>query len=421
VELVRKRELGPELRPVLGMALQLAVEQRQEVGPSCGARRMLGTSARLVERVLPAARTGSGCSPSPVVFTIFPPDESGIAEARHACFALRRGCTALRLDPSARDDRGDNEHLAACITLPAARLASCDGVPAEASRMPNQSIALVCMPWHMLGSPSIQLGTLESVLRRAGIACTSHSLFLQFQDFLLSTPLPGSIRFTLDDYGEICSRWMNLGAGDWVFAVPAVREGADDKDAQYVDLLRSGGMPADQIEKLRALREVVPTFLERCADEILATRPAVVGFTNVYSQAWASAGLARTLRTRDPDIAIVFGGASCEGSMGPALLAAFPEIDVVVRGAAEGVLVGLVQPLIAGSPPPALPGLCFRDGERIVEIPVEHSAQLAMDDIPIPSYEEYFARLGGSALAATVLPQVPFETSRGCWWGMKAH
>jgi ribosomal peptide maturation radical SAM protein 1 len=287
--------------------------------------------------------------------------------------------------------------------------------------MSNESVALVCMPWHMLGSPSIQIGTLEAVLRRAGIACTSHSLYLAFQDFLVTSGFAGASRFTLDDYGEICSRWMNLGVGDWIFAVPEVRDAAFEKDAAYVELLRANGMPDAQIEKLHALREAVPGFLERCADEILAARPAVVGFSNVYSQAWASVALARTLRARDQDITIVFGGASCEGAMGPALLATFPEIDVVVRGAAEGVIVPLVQSLIAGTATPKLPGLCYRDSAQIVEVPVDSSTQVAMDEIPIPHYDEYFRRLFASSLATTILPQIPFETSRGCWWGMKAH
>lgn len=287
--------------------------------------------------------------------------------------------------------------------------------------MPGDSVALVCMPWHMLGSPSIQLGTLEGILRRAGIACTSHSLYLEFQSFLLSTQPNATTAFSIDDYGDICSRWMNLGAGDWVFAVPAVREVATVRDAAYVALLRSRGMPDELIEKLSALREVVPQFLSRCADEILATKPAVVGFSIVYSQAWASAALARTLLRRDPNLSIVFGGASCEGEMGPAFLAAFPEIDVVVRGAAEGVLIELVRSLMSESRPPPLPGLCFRDGPRIVQVPTDHTTSMPMDDLPIPAVDEYFQRLGGSALAQAILPQIPFESSRGCWWGMKSH
>jgi hypothetical protein len=83
------------------------------------------------------------------------------------------------------------------------RLAPCLGAPAEGAAMQNESVALVCIPWHMLGSPSIQIGTLEAVLQQTGIACTSHSLFLEYQSHLITSGLADSTRFTLDDYGEV--------------------------------------------------------------------------------------------------------------------------------------------------------------------------------------------------------------------------
>jgi ribosomal peptide maturation radical SAM protein 1 len=46
---------------------------------------------------------------------------------------------------------------------------------------------------------------------------------------------------------------------------------------------------------------------------------------------------------------------------------------------------------------------------------------MPMDEVPVPRFDEYFRRLEKSPLATTILPQIPFETSRGCWWGMKAH
>ena len=44
-----------------------------------------------------------------------------------------------------------------------------------------------------------------------------------------------------------------------------------------------------------------------------------------------------------------------------------------------------------------------------------------MDALPIPDYADYFAQLADLSEAARVRPSIPFESSRGCWWGQKHH
>jgi ribosomal peptide maturation radical SAM protein 1 len=44
-----------------------------------------------------------------------------------------------------------------------------------------------------------------------------------------------------------------------------------------------------------------------------------------------------------------------------------------------------------------------------------------MDALPHPDFDDYFARLRASPLAAKIDPLLFFETSRGCWWGQKHH
>jgi hypothetical protein len=205
------------------------------------------------------------------------------------------------------------------------------------------SVSLVCMPWHTLSSPSIQLGCLQGVLQAASVPCRSHSFHLAFQDFLCERS--ADARFGLADYEEVATRWENLGAGEWIFAVPPFRAEVPAVEERYVRLLRGSGMTKQTLAGLRRVRRLVPEFLQRCADEVLATRPAVVGFTVVYSQLWPAAVLARVLKERDPAPRIVFGGASCEGPMGPAVLRVFPQVDVVVRGEGEVLLVELMESL----------------------------------------------------------------------------
>ena len=68
-------------------------------------------------------------------------------------------------------------------------------------------------------------------------------------------------------------------------------------------------------------------FLDRCADDIQAEQPSIVGFTSVFQQHVASLALARRVKDRLPGALIVFGGANCEGVMGAETLRQFPWVD----------------------------------------------------------------------------------------------
>ena len=56
--------------------------------------------------------------------------------------------------------------------------------------MAGEPVLLVAMPWEMLEMPSIQLGTLASLLRRAGIGAAAASLKLPFWDACLAAGVP---------------------------------------------------------------------------------------------------------------------------------------------------------------------------------------------------------------------------------------
>jgi ribosomal peptide maturation radical SAM protein 1 len=46
-----------------------------------------------------------------------------------------------------------------------------------------------------------------------------------------------------------------------------------------------------------------------------------------------------------------------------------------------------------------------------------------MDEVPTPTYDDYFGRLARTPLRSKLWPEVAilFESSRGCWWGAKSH
>src|SRR5262245_52598312 len=202
------------------------------------------------------------------------------------------------------------------------------------------------MPWHWFGTPSLQLGLLQSVLERAGIRAEAATLSLAFMEHCReqTAKLPDDEQIGIADYRAVAVEYDYAGLGDWIFAVPPFRDDPG-ADARYLDFVRAAGIPETVLTKAVAMRGLVPGFLARAVDEVLAGRPRVVGFTSTFSQNIPSLVLARLLKERDPSLVVVFGGANCDGPMGAALHRTFPWVDVVVRGEAEAVLPGLVADL----------------------------------------------------------------------------
>lgn len=287
----------------------------------------------------------------------------------------------------------------------------------------HSRVMLICMPWDMLRFPSIQLGILKNVLERAGIPTAVRQYNLALMQHFTEAGLPAEEKITLKDVIDVTQEFYSVGMGDWIFAVPPFKEPSEADDARYVEYLRAERVKEEKIQLAHRMRRLIPAFLEACVREILAEGPRVVGFTTAFSQNVASLALARLLKERDPTLKIVFGGGNCDGPMGAALHRSFPWVDVVVRGEAEAFLPELMRELLEGAPLTPQPGLCYRrDGEVHV---VEQVAKrrVAMDEVPLPTYDEYFERLERSSFRDELLPQVRilYEGSRGCWWGAKSH
>src|SRR5262249_32918076 len=141
------------------------------------------------------------------------------------------------------------------------------------------------------------------------------------------------------------------------------------------------------------MRSLVPEFLEVVADELLAGLPRVVGFSTVFQQNIASLVLAKILKSRDPSLTIIFGGGNCDGQMGRAIHECFPWVDFVIRGEGERVLVDVVRNVLAGQPIHPQAGLCYRVDGRSLAVPQKSEPQVPMDEVPTPTYDDYFERL----------------------------
>jgi ribosomal peptide maturation radical SAM protein 1 len=209
----------------------------------------------------------------------------------------------------------------------------------------------------------------------------------------------------------------HLLIGDWLFAncvgQPGPALAVARHEREIADLLARraiGGVPQ--------LRDTVaPSFVAAAAEKILARHPRIVGFGTMFQQTMASLAIAKAIKAVDPSIVVVFGGANCHGPMGGALLRTYSQIDRVFTGEADTAFPDFADALLRGiGDADAVAGQLYRNGGVADAPPLR-----ALDRVPIPDYTDYFAQLATLDEANRIVPSLPFESSRGCWWGQKHH
>lgn len=274
-------------------------------------------------------------------------------------------------------------------------------------------VAFVNMPWSSIRQGSIALGILKRVLRRHRISSDTFYLNIRF-----------ARRMNLKVYEAISNIFL---VGDWLFAQHLFGEfGSREIKNSYADIARdkqNGAKPlidSLQINHHQITHDIIPAFFEECLNEIDWSRYTIVGFSSLFTQHVSSVLLAREIKRRFPSMKIVFGGANVEGVMGEEALRSFDWIDYVVDGEAEQNFPALVKNILDGRFYDPLPGVSFRHENQVV-IHQERPRLIPLNQVPIPDYSDYFKELKDSELRDRTEPFVPFESSRGCWWGEKAH
>jgi len=291
---------------------------------------------------------------------------------------------------------------------------------AESPQGPD--VVLVSMPFAQLSMPSIALALLKSTLAARGIRARVHHFTLEFAELI------GVQLYSMIAVGFPANQAM---AGEWVFSHLLPAASPDDPERYGREILENGDPdsligPVDPVsyiegfvEGLTYARGVAEPFIRRCAEKIVAFGAPIVGFTSTFQQNVASLLVAREIKRIAPEKFIVFGGANCEASMGPQLLASYDWIDAVVSGEADWTFPELAARLLRGETGEGLAGVHQRgvsNGKAAVVTMLTD-----MDSLPDCDFGDYFEQLRNSPLADQVRPMVLFETSRGCWWGEKAH
>lgn len=287
----------------------------------------------------------------------------------------------------------------------------------EIARPPaGTSIALVNMPFGLADRPSIACGVLKGSLIRAGYDTTVHYLNLELAAEV-------GERF----YREMSVMRVNMLLGDWLFSVAAFGYLANEDEyralcgSQLDEACEKLGVDFQRLCELR--NEILPAWVARWAGTIDWSQYLAIGFTSSFEQNTAALAMARAIKERFPGAVTIFGGANFDGPMGREYTRALPCIDYAVIGEGDVALLEILERVSRGENALGIRGVVGRNGEGIADggpaSPVQN-----LDDLPAPDYDDYFAalfRIGRERILGLSPPRIPFETSRGCWWGEKQH
>ena len=289
-------------------------------------------------------------------------------------------------------------------------------MPIQGSKQP---IALVNMPWGTASQASIALGILKRLSKNSGFDVDVHYLNVEFASRLGFELYEGiSVRSALDpEWFFSCALFGPNGLG-------LMRNAWEDLLAT-----ETGEQLAQRLKALTGSEalcrsiadDIVPRFIEDCLARIDWSSYRVIGFSTTFAQTIASLLLARHIKERNPDSKIVFGGANVDSEMGYELAKAFDWVDYVVHGEGEPSFEHLLSNIFSERYVERIPGVSIRDGAQVLSGFGDCRMLEDLNDSPIPDYSDYLAEVERTQLHGSVQVQLPFESSRGCWWGAKFH
>ena len=278
-------------------------------------------------------------------------------------------------------------------------------------------VSLINMPFASLEAPSLGLTQMSAALNGhfQGRISVEPIRYLN-QDF--------SHYLGLDLYRFMCGSAMalNSGIGDWFFRQVAFPEAPDNSEVYYLRYLPM--LTKELRENKRRVEEKragLEDYLQELVEKYRLHEMELVGFTSMFSQNVGSFALARKVKQRNPNAMVVMGGANCESPMGQEIIKQVEAVDYVFSGPALKSFPTLIEHCLAGEREKCeqIRGVFSRDNvaapASIIGEEVDINQVLELD------YDSFIETSKKNFPQREVTPYLMFETSRGCWWGEKAH
>jgi ribosomal peptide maturation radical SAM protein 1 len=276
-------------------------------------------------------------------------------------------------------------------------------------------VLLVCMPMGLVQTPNLGLSLLKASCTRSGFSCDVRYLSVEFLEQFISgsDAIPRYVQLVDQPHlSEVCASYF-----------ARLRFGPDpERDALVASHLRSV-TPAER-DLIADIERSVEPFLDYCLEAVPWEKYSVVGFTTLFAGMTVPAAvLASRLKARYSHLTTVLGGWNTGDEMGVVIAERLREFDYILRGESENTFPDLVRRVIAGVAVDGVPGIVHRDASSSRARSVPQQLVRDMDGLPFPDFTDYFATVDQGRLRGDPPGgwSIPFESSRGCWWGQVRH
>lgn len=283
-------------------------------------------------------------------------------------------------------------------------------------------VLLLQMPWATTQRPSIALGILTRLCEENGVPVRTFYPNMDMAD-----------RIGFEAAGRFADERSLYGLSEHLFSVDLFgREplASDEYLESFSRIMQDDptiatwSAPFRELQFLEELRdEIIPRFLNQVLERVLAFSPTVVGFTATFNQVMSSLALAGRIKATRPETLIIAGGACFDDEMGKEYHRGLPQvIDHVFLGEAETSFREFLRRIKASEDTYGIPGVTSMIDGKLVLVPGTPLADL--NQSPAPSYDDFFAeaeRKRHESGKVFNVEYLPFESSRGCWWGQKNH
>ena len=263
-----------------------------------------------------------------------------------------------------------------------------------------RSALIIVPPFAGLDKPALGAHLLQACARQSGL-----HVDVLYANLALSAEI-GEGPYTTIAYSA--TRQL---MGERIFAAAAYGTPPLGRDGHRIEPVRwsaPSGTPLTTTE-LRSLERVAARWIDDFAQAVAGLAFDVVGCTTTFQQTAASFALLNRVKSLRPATITILGGANCEGEMAEGIVSLGSAVDFVFSGESDVSFPEFLQAAQRGA---------FPHSRVIRTTPCTD-----LDALPTPEFTEYYDQFeyyaADSGLAKHM--SLPYESSRGCWWGQKHH
>lgn len=263
---------------------------------------------------------------------------------------------------------------------------------------------IVVPPFGGVDRPSLGVHLLQACARAQG-----YEVEVLYANILFAR------RLGVELYESICFAPTIELLGERVFAKAAFGKACLDpggdaaaanfRKASFNDPLQTFGADLADLQKQAC------SFADDLARELARADAGIIGCTTTFEQNLAAISILRRIKAQNPNKITLLGGANCDGAMADGLSRSCRFIDHVFSGESEETFPAFLAAIRAGQP---------RTDQRVVQ----GRPCLAMEKLPTPDFSEYYAQASSISRSEFDIDEnawLPYEASRGCWWGERSH